>query len=174
MVAPGIARDADAHDELGALEPDDLALAGVGQGAHAGGHRVQHLIELERRAELEAGVDQLAQLVVALLERAEQARLAERSRQQLAHRLQKVDVGGEVARLVVVDVDQAVHDAVDHEWDRDAAAKTVLVKDAAILGVDQGIVGRSQNADLLRFDRGLDARVGIDAQRAADDCVVVA
>ena len=122
-------------------------------GCACGGHRVQHLVELERGAELEPRIDELAQLVVALLEAFEQPRLAERPGQELAHRRQEVAVPREVAGLVVVDVDQPVDDAVDDERQREVALEPPLGKDAALLGVDARVVGRSDDDDLLRLDR---------------------
>ena len=56
----------------------------AGRAAHAGGHRAQHVVHLEAGAELEAGVDELAQLAVAVFEAAEQERLLEGAGQELA------------------------------------------------------------------------------------------
>ena len=81
---------------------------------------------------------------------------------------------GEVAGLVVVDVDQAVDDAVDDERQREVALEAPLGEDAALLVVHAGVVGRGDHADLLRLDRSLGRGEVVDAQRVSDRRVVVA
>ncbi len=173
-VAAIVAADADAHDEVGPFESGDLALLGVGQAAHASGHRVEDFVELESGAELEPRIDELTQLVVALLEAFEQPRLAQRPGQELAHRRQEVAVPGVVAGLVVVDVDEPVDDAVDDERQREVALEPPLGKDATLLGVDARIVGRSDDDDLLRLDRLPGVGKVVDPQRVSHRLVVVA
>ena len=169
-----IATDADTHDQVGAFEAGDLALLGVGQAAHPAGHRVEDFVELQRGAELEPRTDQLPQLVVAFFKPFEQTRLAQRPGQELTHRHQEVEVTGEVVRLVVVDVDEAVDDALDDQRQGDVAPEAPLVEDPAVLGVEARIVRGGDDGDLLRLDRRLDVREVVDPQGVSHRVVVVA
>ena len=163
----------EAHFDL-APEGVDVAAGRAGRAAHAGGHRAQHVVHLEAGAELEAGVDELAQLAVAVFEAAEQERLLEGAGQELADAAHEVEMLGVGALARVFDVDHGDGPAVDDERDGQAALQAPALVPVDLVLQQPGIVGRADDPGLaLRQGRG---KAGVVRERRppAVVCVVEA
>ena len=142
----------EAHLDV-ALKGVDVAAARVGRGAHAGGHRAQHFVHLEAGAELETGVDQLAQLAVALLEALEQEGFLEGAGQELADAAHEVEVLGVGALAGVFDVDHGDRLAVHDERDGEAALQAPALVPVDLVGRKPGVVGRADDPGLALLER---------------------
>ena len=142
-----------------APEGVDVAAGRLGGDAHARRHRTQDVVHLEAGAELEAGVDELAQLAVAVLQAAQQQRLLEGAGEELADAAHEVEMLGEGALARVFDVDHGEGFAVHDERDRKAALQAPAPVPVDLGGRQPGIVGRGDDpGSALRERRGV-ARV---------------
>ena len=95
LFGDGLAVGRDQSGHALALEPVERAAARAGQLAHAAHDGAQHVLGLQRTAELAAGVDERAQVLVCLVEAIEQhVELTSR----IARRGDRLDVLGHVAQ----------------------------------------------------------------------------
>ncbi len=148
----------------------------------------QHRVDIQRRAELEGGVDEQAEILVPPFESLDQHRLLERPRQQPPDVADEIEVHGVVAHLRVEDVDQADGTAVHHQRQRHHAVEAPaairlllgLVEVRALeIADDQGLVGgqgghrrRVRGQLSLRADLVGVPAVAVDAGETAEHAAV--
>ena len=109
--------------EVVAVHDVDVAVGRGGGGAQPPRHALQHLIELEGGAELEAGVDQQAQSPVRRLQLLEQRGVLAGVGDELTHIGEEVDVLGIVAFAVVEDLEQSDRAVIDRQRYQDLAPR---------------------------------------------------
>ena len=134
------------------------------QGAAAAAHSrrptvSQHLVQIERGAELDAGLDEQAQRLVAVSSRSTSTALAKAPAMICADAHQEVDVLGVVAAAIVVDVEKA-HDLAPPCTERhaDLALRAGLAVQLALVVAEPRVVGALDHERLATFHGGDRAR----------------